>query len=54
MKVYEQLKAKASRNFNYIDAHFYLFSKSGFTKGLVDMSKLDDHLHLYDLKDLMG
>ncbi len=53
IKVYEQLKIKAEKNFKYNDAHFYLFSKSGFTKSLIDLSRLDEYLHLYNLDNLI-
>lgn len=33
-------------------AHFYLFSKSGFTKGCIDFAENDKHIHLVTYKDI--
>jgi len=49
--VYKELKQKAAM-FSDKALYFYIFSKSGFTAGLVEEAKTDNALKLVDLSDL--
>jgi AAA+ ATPase superfamily predicted ATPase len=51
--VYKELKEKASV-FADKDVHYYIFSKAGFTEGLIKESKKDDRLTLVGLDDLFN
>lgn len=46
--VYKNMKLKTESNFRVDDVHYYLFSKSGFTKELLEEENKNDHLHLFE------
>ncbi len=43
---------KRSELFNYKTKHYYLFSKSGFTKGFEDRAKEMGNVRLVEYKDI--
>lgn len=45
---------KRSRLFTYTDLHYYLFSKSGFTKGCIDKAKEMGNVKLVSYKDILS
>ena len=45
---------KRSRLFTYTDLHYYLFSKSGFTKGCIDKAKEMGNVQLVSYKDILS
>lgn len=48
VKVFAKLKEKSNMLFKYTDAHYYLFSKSGFTEDLIKLAEQEEKLHLFD------
>ncbi len=45
---------KRSKLFLYTDVHYYLFSKSGFTKGCIDKAKEMENVQLVSYKDILS
>lgn len=48
LNVLLKLKEKALNNFKYKDAHYYIFSKSGFTKQIINLANQDNKVHLIE------
>ena len=44
---------KRSELFSYKNVHYYLFAKTGFTKGCIDLAKKMGNVTLVDYKDMM-
>ncbi len=44
---------KRSKLFKYENVHYYLFSKSGFTKGCIDKAKEMDNVTLIEFEDIL-
>ena len=49
-----EILIKRSELFNYKTKHYYLFSKSGFTKGCIDKSKKIGNVELVEYKDIIS
>lgn len=45
---------RANRLFQYTKVHYYLFSKSGFTKGCMDKAKEMGNVTLVKYEDIVG
>lgn len=45
---------KKSKLFSYTNVHFYLFSKSGFTKGCIDKAEEMGNVSLISYSDIIG
>lgn len=52
MSIYRRTLEKAKQFTNTYEVYCVLFSKSGFTKDLIEEAKHNDHLYLFSLQDL--
>jgi AAA+ ATPase superfamily predicted ATPase len=52
LDVMMKLKAKSDLIKGYSERYYYVFSKSGFTKGLIDYAKLNNNLYLITIDDM--